>query len=467
MGKTVDHRSGHRGRVKERFLREGLDIFAEYEILELLLFYAVPRKDTKGMAHALMDAFQSLYAVLTAEAEALCTVPGIGMHTARFLKEVFSFAEFVIKKEVQPEPFCSEEDIGVYFVDFFRKNPDITVAAMFVNNRHAPIQILPLGRQGDGFELTSVRVPALLGDAYPLNAPGLILAYQKKEGIPIPSASVMEYIRNLESDFYNIGIKLHEIVYVVGTQYNYVLQFMAGAQCRTAVSAVASDAAPYLPLPVVDRVAVEERLNKFLLTFLNEGEIEPLTGKLLSIYPSFAILLSVPYETLVQRDGIPPSLALLLKMLKETYGRAMLSRTLMQRQGLCQVDKLGRVFADYIGGRSEEVLALATFDGKKRLINISLNGVGTVNANLFALRSLLQEAIRVKAAYVAIAHNHPLGACVPSEQDFKATRDAKRLFEGARISFLEHYIVNERNYFPLASATGEFGETSAPFFYEK
>ena len=76
---------GHRERLRERFLREGLDSFEDHNILELLLFYVIPRKDTNELAHLLLDRFGSLSAVLEAPYEELKTVPGIGELSASLL----------------------------------------------------------------------------------------------------------------------------------------------------------------------------------------------------------------------------------------------------------------------------------------------------------------------------------------------------------------------------------------------
>ena len=77
--------AGHRARVRQRFLTGGLDSFQDHEVLEFLLFYAVPRRDVNEMAHMLMERFGSLTGVLDASEEDLCTVPGVGPHIAHFL----------------------------------------------------------------------------------------------------------------------------------------------------------------------------------------------------------------------------------------------------------------------------------------------------------------------------------------------------------------------------------------------
>ena len=74
--------TGHRQRVKDRYRKEGLDNFEESHMLELLLFYAIPRRDTNVLAHRLMDTFGSLDAVFEADAEALMAVEGIGESAA-------------------------------------------------------------------------------------------------------------------------------------------------------------------------------------------------------------------------------------------------------------------------------------------------------------------------------------------------------------------------------------------------
>lgn len=73
----TDH-SGHRARKRRQFRDHGIDAFADHEVLELLLYYAVPRRDTNPIAHALMDRFGSLNAVLSAPVEELERVPGMG-----------------------------------------------------------------------------------------------------------------------------------------------------------------------------------------------------------------------------------------------------------------------------------------------------------------------------------------------------------------------------------------------------
>lgn len=77
---------GHRQRMRERFLKYGIEGFQEHEMLEMLLFYAIPRINTNELAHRLIDRFGSLYGVVTADIEMLREVKGVTENAAVLLK---------------------------------------------------------------------------------------------------------------------------------------------------------------------------------------------------------------------------------------------------------------------------------------------------------------------------------------------------------------------------------------------
>ncbi|MBQ9557177.1 MAG: hypothetical protein IJU94_01065 [Clostridia bacterium] len=86
MPKEKNIHSGHRIRVKNRFCKDGLDSFADHNVLELMLFYSVPRKDTNELAHRLIESFGSFHAVLEASKERLMEVPGVTENTAVLIR---------------------------------------------------------------------------------------------------------------------------------------------------------------------------------------------------------------------------------------------------------------------------------------------------------------------------------------------------------------------------------------------
>ena len=106
---------GHRERVKKRFRAEGLDHFEDVHALELLLFYAIPRKDTKGVARALLDRFGSLTAVLDAKPRELEQVEGIGENVSTFLSLIRDMTRYyMVKKAEIPQVITDMNQCGAY-----------------------------------------------------------------------------------------------------------------------------------------------------------------------------------------------------------------------------------------------------------------------------------------------------------------------------------------------------------------
>lgn len=100
----ADEHAGHRQRMRERFIKQGLDGFAAHEVLELALFYAIPRQNTNPLAHHLIDHFGSLHGVLEAPVDELMKVEGVGQNAAVLLSLFFQIArqlEFSREKELE------------------------------------------------------------------------------------------------------------------------------------------------------------------------------------------------------------------------------------------------------------------------------------------------------------------------------------------------------------------------------
>ncbi|MDP6952787.1 MAG: DNA repair protein RadC [Alphaproteobacteria bacterium] len=103
----ADHASGHRQRLRERFLRGGTDAVADYEILELLLFAALPRRDVKALAKTLLPRFGSLPEVFAAEPARLREVSGVGDTVIAILKVVEAASHRALQQQVLDRPVIS------------------------------------------------------------------------------------------------------------------------------------------------------------------------------------------------------------------------------------------------------------------------------------------------------------------------------------------------------------------------
>ena len=104
MSEEAKHQ-GHRKRLREKFLKSGLDGFHDYEIVELLLSLGTPRKDCKQPAKEALKRFQTLRGVLEAPTEELAKIAGIGAHSAFGIKLVQEVAREFLKAKILDKPF--------------------------------------------------------------------------------------------------------------------------------------------------------------------------------------------------------------------------------------------------------------------------------------------------------------------------------------------------------------------------
>lgn len=99
----------HRQRVRERYFKEGIDSMAEHNIVEFLLFFGIPFKDTNGIAHELIEKFGDLSGILEAPVEELMRVEGIGENAAALISLTHDIAERYHEKKLQDTVSSAEE----------------------------------------------------------------------------------------------------------------------------------------------------------------------------------------------------------------------------------------------------------------------------------------------------------------------------------------------------------------------
>ena len=128
---------GHRDRLRERFIKDGLDGFEEHDILEMLLFYTIPQKDTNELAHSLLDSFGSLEGVFNASPEELMKVEGIGAHTAQFLSLFSKLIESYISDRRQNEIISGIENITEFAVRKLAFSPTECLLVFFIDNKQS------------------------------------------------------------------------------------------------------------------------------------------------------------------------------------------------------------------------------------------------------------------------------------------------------------------------------------------
>ena len=228
--------AGHRQRLKDRFLKEGLDNFDELYVLELLLFYGIPRVDTNPIAHRLLDEFGSLTAVLNASPEELQRVEGMGENAATFLSLVMQVGRYYqVKQSEQGKNLRTIMECGKYLVPYFYGREEEMVFLLCLD---AKCKVLSCKMVGKG-SVNSANIPIrrVVEMALAANATTVVLAHNHPSGLAIPSkddiqtthrvAAALEAVEIILAD--HIVVSKNDFVSIVQSQY-YKPQEACGVQ---------------------------------------------------------------------------------------------------------------------------------------------------------------------------------------------------------------------------------------------
>ena len=209
---------GHRARLKERFLKDGLDRFNEINALELLLFYTLPRCDTNPIAHRLLDRFGSFTAVLDADYNDLLEVDGISEHTATFLKLLPDTARYYQSaKAAEQREFLTLDDIGVYLVKLYVGVLKETVFLLLLDNKRRLISVEKIHEGSVSSAAVSIRKMAEL--ALKKRAAAVVLAHNHPSGLPIPSSDDLNVTRNFKTALETLEIEFVDHFVIADNKY--------------------------------------------------------------------------------------------------------------------------------------------------------------------------------------------------------------------------------------------------------
>lgn len=211
-------RSGHRERVRRRFLDEGLDGFKDYEALEMLLFYAVPRQDTKVIAKRLIDQFGSLQAVFHTPPERLMQEAGLTEATAALIAMLPQLARKIEEQQAQENArIRSTLDAGRDVIAMFRGRQDESVRILCLN---ASGKVVRRARIAEG-DVNAVHFPIrkLVEEALACKAVSVILAHNHPGGTMAPSQEDLDATKAAKAALETVGIRLLDHLIVAGDNY--------------------------------------------------------------------------------------------------------------------------------------------------------------------------------------------------------------------------------------------------------
>ena len=213
-----DKGKGHRKRLREKFLDSGLAGFHDYEVVELLLTLAMPRKDCKDAAKAAMKQFKTLQGVLEASPKALCEVPGIGPKNLLGIKLIKAVADrYLEKRLLHKDSLNNSKELFEYLYHRIRDKTRECFNVVFLDakNRVVATETLFEGT----LTASSVYPREVVLAALNQHAAALIFAHNHPSGDPKPSQEDIAITRQLVFACKVVGITVHEHLIIGNNRY--------------------------------------------------------------------------------------------------------------------------------------------------------------------------------------------------------------------------------------------------------
>jgi DNA repair protein RadC len=209
----IDDKAGHRRRLRDRFSNGGADAVPDYELLEMILFRAFPRIDTKPIAKRLLARFGSFAEVVSAPPDRLKEVEGVGDRAVEELKLIKTAAERLIKGQIQARPAMSSWS-GV--LDYLRLAQGFEAREafriLFLDKKN---HLIADEVQGRGtVDHTPVYVREVVKRALELSATAIILVHNHPSGDPTPSRADIDVTKQIIDAAKPLGVTVHDHIIV-------------------------------------------------------------------------------------------------------------------------------------------------------------------------------------------------------------------------------------------------------------
>lgn len=221
MAENSHIHDGHRKRMKEKFLKEGADAFHEHEMLEILLYYAVPRKDTNSLAHKLLERFGSLAAVMDAPPDVLQEF-GLTQNAAVLLKLIPEISRVYINSRFSNKGVITEDNIWERIVSKFVGRQNEIVVFMLLDGKGQELYCDVVSK--GSVNASEIYVRKLLELAVKYNAATAVLAHNHPSGMALPSGKDIATTETIKQALKLVGVRLADHIIVADNDYMSMAQ---------------------------------------------------------------------------------------------------------------------------------------------------------------------------------------------------------------------------------------------------
>lgn len=218
---------GHRMRLKRRFMRYGMDCFDPHQVLELVLFYVIPKQDTNPLAHRLLKRFGSLAGVFDATVEDLTSVEGIGPNAAAYIKMFPAvFRRYELSRDSREGCFDTLEKVGNHAKKLFIGAAVEQAYLLMFNNRLQLIDTWLI--TGGSVNSVPVLPRAVVEHALDAHASSVVLVHNHPYGNVLPSRDDIELTHVVEAACNVVSIHFLDHLIVSGNEFISILRSQKG-----------------------------------------------------------------------------------------------------------------------------------------------------------------------------------------------------------------------------------------------
>ena len=223
--KTKNNAKGHRERVRKKFLENGFNGLEDYEVLELLLFYVIPRKDTKAIAKELIKKFKTLANVLKANTLELKNIDGLGPVAITFLKMIGALPAKIYKDELKNQKLIKDDKNKItdkeVLLSFLRNKIGYEdVEKFYVIYLSSSNEVIAFEESSSGtLDRSSIYPREIYKRVIMENAKSIIIAHNHPSGNTFPSKCDIDITNEIAKGLKNFGALLLEHIIITRDSY--------------------------------------------------------------------------------------------------------------------------------------------------------------------------------------------------------------------------------------------------------
>lgn len=207
--KQTPHHVGHRDRLRQRFAKSGAEALHDYELLELVLFRAIPRRDVKPLAKDLLERFGSFATVISAPTTRLLEVSGVSDKVALELKIVQAAALKLVQGKIMDRPAISNWSALLDYCQASMAYHEKEIFRILFLDRKNKIIADEIQQEGT-IDHTPVYPREVVKRALELGASAIILVHNHPSGDPTPSKADIQMTRKIIDAGHPVGVGVHD-----------------------------------------------------------------------------------------------------------------------------------------------------------------------------------------------------------------------------------------------------------------